>query len=618
MSLKSALFFCLIGLDQIGLANNLPDTNAQKDTSNVHKTHDITNWYTEGSKAPLNQWNRQPRTVDTGLYNFQNYIPQYTLGNTGMPSVPIIFNSTLNPLGFYYGNNYLGYQLYTDSTIRYYNTRAPYTQFYYVTDPMIHQFFHFIHTQNFGKNFNAALEFQRTRSAGNYFNQATNINQLTLTINYHSKRYALFLDGIYGTYELDQNGGIVADSYLDSSIYSDRATMPVNLHAAKTTFTEESAHFKQYLFFGFHSKDSLYNQPLLYLSHSFRLAANTNIFSDAGPLNTNFYENALRDTAATYDSLHYYEIANDIAIGSAKAWPSFLRWEAGVGNQWVHYTDARTDTVFNNFIVHACIYDTGQTLYNIQAKEIFAGTQAGDIQAIASIGQKFNKKRSVMLQEQYSSQTPPLIYELYNGNTYEWHNNFNKTITSSASLVYTDVKWRLNLVLQAEQIQNLTYFTTDGTPQQYAQAIPVFSARLKKDFRLGKFHLNTNNIYQYVPNLVPLRFPQFVLENSFFYQNLLFHKALLLKVGVDVYYNSSYYGYGYNPVVDQYYVENQSKLGNYIYFNPYVDLRIKTFRMFFKLENAGSGLEPYNYFYVLHYPMPDRLLRMGISWDFWY
>jgi hypothetical protein len=51
---------------------------------------------------------------------------------------------------------------------------------------------------------------------------------------------------------------------------------------------------------------------------------------------------------------------------------------------------------------------------------------------------------------------------------------------------------------------------------------------------------------------------------------------------------------------------------------PFVSFRIKTFRMFVKLENSTAGIgSPNNYFYALRYPMPDRTLRFGINWDFW-
>jgi len=590
------------------------------DTNHAVKPHNITTATTEPAITPFHQWQKAPWIVDTTLDNLQYYLPQYNLGNSGSPYVPVIFNSGLRPLGFYYGDNYLGSQLFSDSTIRYYNTRAPYVRFYYVTDPQIHQYINFIYAQNIGKQFNFTLEFQRTRSDGTYLNQNTNVNQLTLAVNYHTKHYMIFANGMFGVYKLNQNGGISNDTDIGSSILTNRQTVPINLAAARSTYRDNSIHVKQYFFFDYNSGDSSHpGTPLLYVAHSLRLGSSSNVFSDPGPLNFAYYDKFFypRDTSGTYDSLHYNEVSNDVSIGSAKRWGNNLKWEAGITDQFVHFTDTRTDSIFVNYIAHACVYDTGRVLYNIKASEIFAGNQAGDMQVSGCLGFLIDSLHSVRVQGDYSSQTPTLLSQLYYGNNIAWRNYFNNVNTSSVSLIYQDIKWKLSMILQATQIQNYVYYDSYALPEQYSKSISVLSAHVRKEFTLGKWHLNTDDIVQYVPDSLPLRLPLFVLENSVFYQNYLFHKALLLRIGVDVYYNTSYYGYAYIPISGQYYIQNQEKLGNYPYVDPFVSFRIKQFRMFVRLENGGSGILGHNYLYALNYPMPDRVLRFGISWDFW-
>ena len=589
------------------------------DTVRSSTPHNITNVYTEQMKAPSNQWQGQGWTVDTNLHKFEIYTSRYNLGNTGAPLVPVIFDASPNPLGFFYGNDYISSMLYSDSNIRYYNTRAPYTQLYYVSDPEIHQFFHIVHTQNIGKNFNFALEFQRTRSEGVFINQGTNLNQLTLSFNYHIKSYLLFVNGMYNDYKVNQNGGMKADSDFANPNFSDRTTIPINLNLARTSIGEFSAHLKQYFFFGYKSNDSGRTMPALYLSHSFTYSSHSILFNDPGPLDTTFYHHTFLDTSATHDTVHYNELTNDISIGSAQGWPAFLRWEAGFTNQWVQFKNTRTDSLFNNYIAHACIYNEGRFLYNLQGKEIVIGNQKGDYQGVAEVGVKIDSLRSIRLKGELSAQTPPLIYDLYYGNNYQWQNHFNKINTSTVSLLYRDVKWHMNVTLQVSNTQNMVYFGTDTMPKQYAPMVQMLSAKLAKNFTLGKWHLNLEEIYQYANSSAPIRIPLFVSENSFFYENYFFHNNLLLRIGVDVYYNTAYYANAYMPVFDQYYQQNQNKVGTYPYLDPFVSFRIKTFRAFFKLENAASGLiQPNNvYAYAPYYPTVDRTFRFGIAWDFW-
>ena len=181
-------------------------------------------------------------------------------------------------MGFFYGQDYVSDNFYADSSVRYFDTRAPYVQFYYVSDPQIHQFFQFTYAQNIGKNLDISLGFKRIRSEGNYLNQSTNMNQLTLDANYHTKHYLAFADIIYTVHKFQQNGGI--DSALNNPNYSDRQTMPIGLNYATSEIFEQSIHLQQYYFLGFKHTDSLKENPLFYISHSFKIAGHSNVFTD--------------------------------------------------------------------------------------------------------------------------------------------------------------------------------------------------------------------------------------------------------------------------------------------------------------------------------------------------
>jgi len=618
---------------------------ADKGDTAKGKKRPLTYSYTESMFAPSNIWAQNGwqniHGTDTMLNNFEIYTSHYNLGNTGLPYVPVLFNADLQPMGFYYGQDYISNNFYTDSSVRYFDTRAPYVQFYYVSDPQIHQFFRFTYAQNIGKNFDLSIGFKRIRSEGNYLNQSTNLNQLTFDATYHTKHYLAFADIIYDVQKFQQNGGI--DSSLSNPNYSDRQTMPIRLNYATSEIYEQSLHLQQYYFFGFKKSDSLKENSLFYLSHSFKIAGHSNVFTDNSIVDSAFFQASplnLLHSPISYDSLRYIEINNDLSIGSGKAWTNFLRWEIGVRDQWVYFknfvglynysstlaTEQLTymynyaDTVYNNLIAHARIYnafDNGKILFDASGQYIFAGNQQGDEQSVLKIGFKLDSTKFLKLSGSYSNQTPPFLYELYEGNNLNWINQLEKTTTSNIALTYFDTKWKLGITLQATQMTNMVYFDSNAQPMQYQPTFMVYCAGITKDFNVYKFHWTTSEKLQYVADSVPLRLPRLVTENSVFFETYLFHHALFMRLGADFYYNTSYFGYAYMPITDQYYLENSTKLGNYLYVDPFISFRIKTFRMFIKLENSTAGLAPENYYYALHYPMPDRTLRFGIAWDFW-
>jgi len=588
--------------------------------------HDVTLGYTRAMLSPYNIWEKESWKVDTNLNNLEHYTTHYSLGNPGLPYVPVIFNTAPAPLGFYYGPDYLSGYFKNDESLMYYNTRAPYLNFFYVTDPQIHQFLDLILTQNFGKKLNVAIGFKRVRSEGIYL---------------------LLFDGIYNSSKIQQNGGLQNDSYFTNPNFTSqqRTSDPVNLFSARTTERQTSMRVQQFFFFGFGGSDTIKENPLMYVSHTMRLSGNSNIYSDYTIANdsSGFYPHFYHDVDSTYDSLRYNQFVNDFSIGSAKGWNTILKWDAGVQDQWVHFMDYSAtkvhrsgiidtnirvmyrDSVFSNLMFHARVYNTyanGHILFDAEGSDIFQGMQHGDMQGSAHLGLKPDSLRLLKLSLDYSLQTPALIYDLYDGNNYQWLNHFSKITTTTASLVYEDAKWHLSIGGSVTQILNDVYFSPAalGTiPAQTQDPITVYKVFIAKDFRVGKWHLDTKEIMQSVTPNEPIHLPNLVAENSLYYQNYLFQHHLLLRVGVDVFYNTAYYVYGYQPVFSQYYVQNDVKMGNYFYFDPFVSFRIKTFRMFLKMENVTSSFLQTNKFYgyALHYPMPDQVLRFGISWDFW-
>ncbi|HTA28396.1 MAG TPA: putative porin [Bacteroidia bacterium] len=639
MKARLYLFFSVLLL--LAAQPSLADKN---DTVRAKYKTPLTYSFTESMLAPGNIWAQygwqNMHTTDTTLNNFQIYTTHYNLGNTGLPYVPVLFSNALQPMGFFYGEDYVNYNFYTDSSVRYFNTRAPFTQFYYISDPQIHQFFRFTHAQNFGKKLDVAIGFKRIRSEGNYLNQSTNMNQVTIDANYHTKHYLAYADIIYDVHKFQQNGG--TDTNIANPLYSNRLAVPVNLNFATSEIFEQSFHLQQYYFLGFRNTDSLKENPLLYIGYSFKIMGHSNVFTDNSTADSFLYAPPLHEfiSPLMYDSTRYTEINNDLSIGSGKGSTKVLRWDAGLRDQWVHFRNYigtfanniygaeqlssmynYADIFYNNLLAHAHVYnafDSGKIIFDASGQYIVAGNQQGDEQAVIQVGFKIDSSRFLKLSGSYANQLPPFIYQLYQGNNIQWMRSLANTATSNITLNYYDRKWKLGITLSATQMTNMVYFDTNALPVQYFHSFMVYNAGITKDFKLSKFHLTTSEKLQYVADSVPMRLPRLVTENSLFFETYLFHHALLLRFGVDLYYNTAYLGYAYMPVTNQYYLENSTKFGNYIYVDPFVSFRIKTFRMFVKLENATEGVNnSYNYYYALHYPMPDRTLRFGINWDFW-
>ena len=105
----------------------------------------------------------------------------------------------------------------------------------------------------------------------------------------------------------------------------------------------------------------------------------------------------------------------------------------------------------------------------------------------------------------------------------------------------------------------------------------VFSAYLRKLIHLGNWSFDLRGVYQNASNSA-LRVPEFAGDVSIYYTKDLFKKAAILQPGVDVFYNTSYFGYAYMPAIKSFYLQDEKKVGNYFYTDIFLNLQIKRAR----------------------------------------
>ena len=95
-------------------------------------------------------------------------------------------------------------------------------------------------------------------------------------------------------------------------------------------------------------------------------------------------------------------------------------------------------------------------------------------------------------------------------------------------------------------------------------------------------------------------------------------RVLKCDFGVDMRYFTKYYSPEYSPYMGQYAVQENSavkvKVGNYPVMNVYANFLLQHTRFFimFSHVNATDG----DYFFTPHYPLNGRILRFGLSWNF--
>ncbi len=155
-------------------------------------------------------------------------------------------------------------------------------------------------------------------------------------------------------------------------------------------------------------------------------------------------------------------------------------------------------------------------------------------------------------------------------------------------------------------------------PAQASESLSYFRVDLSKEFKFGKFRLDNQFIYNQVTSGEDFfRVPDFVTRNTFYYANYIFKgKPMYLETGITFKYFGEYYMNAYNPLISEFYLQNDRQFGGFPLMDYFINFRVKTMRVFFTLEHLNSLFTEKNYYSAPTYPYRDFVIRLGLVWNF--
>jgi hypothetical protein len=594
------------------------------DTSKVVERGSATKWFTE------NQFEFPDSTTDltSSLTDFHKYISKNTLGNAGLAEQNPAYRPSREQIGFKYSTNHYSNYYYHPYDLRFYNTRVPYTDLFYVIGTKREQLFKGTFSYNLKKNWNIAADFCRIRSEGSHLRQNTNDNFIALSTNYRSKnnRYWLLSSVIYNSVKNSENGGIADDSVFENIDLNEKLLL-VNLTSAKRSQENANIYLKQIFNFGKRSTDtsslnSIIPSSRLILTSSFD--ANSLQYEDKLPT-SGYYPAIYYDSTITNDSTFFSKIKNELT------WKRLDNKKhrgvidlIGIGfnfkQEQIKVHQRSLENTFNNYITGGEIYNTytaRSIWWNLSMNYVLRGYNQDDHWASLYFKQNIRDSiTSIAFSVESRLQKPDFIYNRFLSNSFQWDTSYSKTVTEGAEISFVSKKFKLEANLSYYRYKNVLYFDSTASPKQFNGSIPLLSAFLKKDLTFYNWHFDNKITYQYLADSSVIRVPEFITENSIYYENNLLKNALRLQIGASLYFLTSYYSNAYMPATEEFYLQDNKKYGNYPFIDFFVNAKIKTVRIFFKIDHLNSGWSGKKYVLTPGYPYPERTFKLGISWRF--
>ena len=345
-----------------------------------------------------------------------------------------------------------------------------------------------------------------------------------------------------------------------------------------------------------------------------------------------------------YDQTKHWRIKNTIAMGTLEG---FSKWakaglKAFASYDLRHYELPDMEGGFTKYNEHALSVGgqlsktQGKTLhYNVVGEVGLTGVDAGTFAVDGNVdinlpflGDTVQVRGDAFIHHE----NPTFYYRKYHARHLWWDNDLSKIIHTRIMGTLRFGKTNTTLRVAVDEIKNYTYFsqqyniTENGlrtgvtvTPMQSGEAINLLTAQLQQDFQFGIFNWQNMITYQHTSSKSALPVPDLNVYTNLFIKFKVV-KVLNIELGADARYFTSYEAPAYSPYLGQYTVQGNGdknvKVGNYPIVNAYANVHIKHTRFFVMMSHLNAGQGDKNYFFTPHYPMNERIFRMGVSWNF--
>lgn len=612
------------------------------------------------------------RRVDTlidGLHNY-NFIWRgknfyQDLGNYLTP-IQNIYYEQPNEIGKRLGYSSVDLYAINPKTIKYYDTKSPYSKINYVQGSKGQQGIEVEFSQNIKPNWNIGFDLRRQTSKkilGTNNGVGGGIKALESSdyffafyTRFYSKneRYQLLANFTHGHQVSFNNGGIKRtkkDSIISENFQYEQAETYFTSANARSIDKRHNYHLYQEYSLTQNKKLQLYTisdygkktirfNNLLYFDNKY---LRDTLFYTQTPLATNPNKLEIKKqfnfTSMTMaDRTDYMLLENQVGVkatfGKINIRGYYRRKDFTY--QQLYYTNDSLlfsrDSVslqpadknpvdrkfFENFVGTQVIYKITEKAYARFDGEYMLGR---DYRYGIEVGQKYFRAG---YSKMYYSPTLVQLENRSNAVALTW-NNFNsdgsiKFLNTQTDKAFGSLKWeRKNFVinpgLSYELIRNLVYYDTLARPSQAKSDLSFLSADLFLAVKFWRINVETYTKYtkQNIDSFWVV--PPIFNKNRIYIENDLFKKAAVIQLGFDTYWRPSYYGYKYMPITQQFYSNHNFELKSFFQVDVFLNVQIKNASVFLKYSylNKGKG----GYFITPGYTSIPSSFDFGIRWMFY-
>ena len=584
-------------------------------------------WITENDLF-YNKKNYQP--LDTSLSNYHRwtYVQRFNnfyqdLGNVGTALNPI-FPLVSETIGVTPGYSVYDPYYHSQAPI-YFDTKSPYTSFRLVWGgdgravSKIEYSRNINPRWNFGFNYRPLLVDKQILRTGKGDRQTIS-HYYDLYSSYRSKndRYLLLFNYRRLRHRVNESGGILLVNDTTENGYYDASAKPF-LVAAQTEDRKIAMHvFQQY---------QLASPFQVY--HRLDITKQINRFTDKVASETNYDEyfsfinkDKDIDSVNVSDGMEFKTIVNEVGMKGNAAFLFYnFYYKLRTYSTYNRYVDETTLSFNNDGIEN---YVGGRIAFRFDSLSELSGHAEylldGNYNLRAELKTPWLDAKGISVLAK-----PGFLPQAYRGRHNAWVNNFSNTFTNQLE-AYLKVNWGGLFISPGARytvLKDYIYYKENKVAGEQA-VLPVqssgnqqaFSPELRMSLRFFKhFYLRPQVIYTSLlkNDDDALRIPEWFANTQLAYENMLFNGNMQVQIGFDFHWRSSYTAMGYDPAIQQFYVQNNFVNQAYPLTDIFFNGKFKRGRFFVKYHNVVQAFTNKGYLITPAYRGQPNIMDFGFD-----
>ncbi|MGB7785240.1 MAG: putative porin [Salinimicrobium sp.] len=579
--------------------------------------------------------------VDTTLniykdYRF-NYLRQDNFGLLPFPNVGQTYNrlkyefSEDEHLLPQFGARARHYAFMEADDVDYYHVPTPFTELYFKTVFQQGQTLDALFSMNTSPNLNFSLAYKGLRSLGIYRHMLVSSGNFRTTVSYNTPNGRYHLKTHFAAQDLlsEENGGLT-DSALDQYLaknpeFDDRSRLDVKFEDAQSTLFGKRF-FLKHSYDLVKSADSLSKRQFS-VGHLLNFSDKKFVFEQQ---TANEVFGPSFEKQEIFDRAYLEDIYNELFVQLANPVLGDLTIKGGFDHFDYHYNSV---LVLEDGIIPSQlsgdVFSVGGSYRNrvgrfglrAEAMLNITGPYDGyDLEGeltgligedlLASVGLDLHNR------------APNFNFLLHQSDyiNYNWQTAFSNQNTQSLIFKLISDKW-VDVKAEYTRVGNYAYFGLNDEgfvqPMQFDGDVNYLKVMGQKELSYGRFALNNTVLFQKVLDGQSfLHVPELVTRNTFYYRDHWFKRALYLQTGFTFNYFTNYYMDAYDPVLAEFYVQNDEEIDGIPGVDFFFNGKIRQARIFFKLQRVDALINGNKGLTAPMYPSRDFAIRFGLVWNF--